>query len=78
MHILFHHRRAGDRVEQVHVLGMAEAFRATDLAARTCVIGRFLLERMVRKCIALYRKVHSPEGGSGREGQPREPSETRA
>lgn len=28
MYILFHHRTAGDRVEQVHLLGMAKAFRA--------------------------------------------------
>jgi glycosyltransferase involved in cell wall biosynthesis len=28
MYILFHHRTAGDRVELVHLLGMAEAFRA--------------------------------------------------
>ena len=27
MHILYHHRTAGDRVEQVHIVGMANAFR---------------------------------------------------
>ena len=28
MHILYHHRTAGDRVEYVHIMGMVKAFRA--------------------------------------------------
>jgi hypothetical protein len=28
MHILYHHRTAGDRVEAVHILGIVRALRA--------------------------------------------------